>query len=151
MSKNSNEFLNHIPSIITVKSNRFYARKFQWRKLKIPFFSMKGDKAPGLDGFPPSFFQIFWEIVKMDIWEMVEEAREKRYISKEINNTFIALIPKKENVQSFDDFYPILLCNTTYNIIAKVMANRLKNALHVIISEDKSDSLLTNPLLRESL
>lgn len=68
-------------------------------EVKLTIFSMKGGKALGLDCFLPSFFQKIWEVLKKDIWEMVEEVREKRYMSEEINNTFIALISKKSTLR----------------------------------------------------
>lgn len=59
-------------------------------------------------------------------------------VLKDFNNTFIALIPKKVEFNSFDDFCPISLCNTIYKIISKVMANRLKPILELVISSEKS-------------
>lgn len=99
---------------------------------------MEGDKAPSSDGLPPSFFKKSLEILKNDIWEMVEESGEK-YMSKEINNTFITLMPKKDIAQTFEDLRPISLCNTTYKIIEKVMVNKLKKILLDIISEEHSE------------
>ncbi|XP_074301569.1 uncharacterized protein LOC141632969 [Silene latifolia] len=52
---------------------------------------------------------------------------------KEMNHTFIALIPKIENPQTANHFRPISLCSTIYKIIAKILANRLRSVLHKII------------------
>ena len=45
---------------------------------------------------------------------------------KEINHSFIALIPKGNNVASGNQFRSISLCNMLYKIISKLHANRLK-------------------------
>lgn len=57
---------------------------------------MAGDKVLDPDGFPPLFFHNFWAILRDDPLAMVEESREKIYMSKEINNTFIVLVGKRK-------------------------------------------------------
>jgi hypothetical protein len=51
-----------------------------------------------------------------------------------LNSTFIALIPKKDNPDTLDDFKTISLCNCIYMIISKVIARRLKTVLSHKIS-----------------
>ena len=50
------------------------------------------------------------------------------------NSTFLALIPKEVNPTSFDRLWPIYLCNASYKILAKLLANRLKPLLGALIS-----------------
>lgn len=73
-------------------------------------------KIPSPDGFPPAFFQIFWDIVEGDL---VLEARDffnSGKILKQLNHTFIAFVSKVVEPQSMTDFRPISLCNTIYKI-----------------------------------
>ena len=50
------------------------------------------------------------------------------------NSTFLALLPKEVNPSSFDRFLPISLCNASYKILAKFLANRFKLLLGKLIS-----------------
>ena len=50
------------------------------------------------------------------------------------NSTFLALIPKDVKPSTFDRFRPISLCNASYKIIAKLLANRLRPLLGKLIS-----------------
>ena len=50
------------------------------------------------------------------------------------NSTFLALIPKEANPSSFDRFCPISLCNASYKILAKLLANIFKLLLGKLIS-----------------
>ena len=54
-----------------------------------------------------------------------------------LNHTFITLIPKK-NSPGLHQYHPISLCNMLYKIFSKVLANRLKKILPLIISEHQS-------------
>lgn len=72
-----------------------------------------------------------------ELTEALECTRISSKILKEINNTFIALIPKKEKATHLGDFRPISLCNTVYKILSKVMINRMKPLMDSIISEEQ--------------
>lgn len=71
----------------------------------------------------------FFELVGEGLLEVVEESRGSGVIHAPINSTFIALIPKLDKAESFDDFRPISLCNCLYKIISKVINRRLKDVL----------------------
>ncbi|XP_038708506.1 uncharacterized protein LOC120003560 [Tripterygium wilfordii] len=57
---------------------------------------------------------------------VVTEFLQSGSIVPDINNTFIALIPKMKNALKLTDFRLISLCNVLYKIIAKLLSNRLK-------------------------
>lgn len=66
----------------------------------------------------------------------MQESPSGSFMLKDLNNTFISLFPKKKEVESFEDFKPISLCNNVYKVISKVIINRLKLALDSIISKE---------------
>eukprot|EP00253_Pinus_taeda_P029650 PITA_29650 len=99
--------------------------------------SMAKEKSPGPDGWSIEIFLHFFELIGAEITEVVEEARKKGEVYSPFNATFIALIPKKEVPESFEDFRPISLCNSIYKIIAKVIENRIKTILSRHISMEQ--------------
>eukprot|EP00253_Pinus_taeda_P024025 PITA_24025 len=68
---------------------------------------------------------------------MVKNAFRKHKLGDNTKSSHIALIPKEANPKSFDRFLPISLCNVSYKIITKIIANRLKKLLPIIISENQ--------------
>ncbi|KHN14499.1 Transposon TX1 putative 149 kDa protein, partial [Glycine soja] len=51
------------------------------------------------------------------------------------NSSFIALIPKLNDPQVISDFRPISLIGCIYKVIAKMLANRLRNIMPHLIDE----------------
>ena len=95
---------------------------------------LNGDKAPGSDGFTMAFWQFSWKIVKEDIMRMFKEFLEIGEFVKNLNTTFMVLVPKKGGVEELKDFRPISLVGSLYKLIAKVLANRLKRVMHGLIN-----------------
>ena len=95
---------------------------------------MEPDKAPGPDGFSIHFYRVCWPVIKQDLLRMITSFLRKAKVGGCTNSTFLSLIPKEVNPASFDRFRPISLCNASYKILAKLLANRLKPLLGSLIS-----------------
>lgn len=52
----------------------------------------------------------------------------------DLNDTLITLIPKLPVVTKLKDFRPISLCNVTYKLVAKVLAQRLRVLMEKLVS-----------------
>jgi len=107
-------------------------------EVRTALFSMESNKTPRCDGFGAGFFKTYWSILKSDLFNSVAEFFRNGKILKEINHTFLALIPKMSSPSSIGHFRPISLCSTVSKIIAKILANRLRPLLDKIISPFQS-------------
>lgn len=63
-------------------------------EVQMVVFSMGAYKAPGPDGFPPDFFQEFWDIFGTDVTLATKDFFRVGKLLKKLNFTYIALIPK---------------------------------------------------------
>ena len=97
-------------------------------------WAMESDKAPGLDGFSFHFYRVCWSIIKSDLFRILKSFQKKAKVGGYTNSTFLTLIAKELNPSSFDRFRPISLCNASYKILAKLLANRFKLLLGKLIS-----------------
>ena len=95
-------------------------------------------KAPGPNVFTSNFFHYFWDLIKEEVFEIIEESRDKKGVLKSFNETFLTLIPKEARADSLDKFHPIALYNVIYKIISKVIANQIKPLLPNLICLEQS-------------
>jgi hypothetical protein len=91
-------------------------------------------EALGPDGFTALFFKKYWSIVKQDVLNCIRNFFQYQQLLFEQNHTHIALVLKQNGSHYVHHFRPISLCNITYKIITKILANKLKSILSKIIS-----------------
>ncbi|XP_071721951.1 uncharacterized protein [Rutidosis leptorrhynchoides] len=88
--------------------------------------SSEDDKARSLD------------VVSRDVVRSCQQWLRQWRLPKNINATFLVLIGKIDKPVNMKDFRPIALCNVLYKILSKVLANRLKSILPLIVSPSQS-------------
>ena len=98
---------------------------------------LNSDKALGLDGFLIAFWIFSWEFVKK-VLGFFREFRDQCRFVKNMNATFLVLIPKNQTVEDFKDLRPISLVGGLYKIMTKVLANRIKRVLDKVISKSQN-------------
>jgi hypothetical protein len=59
-------------------------------------------------------------------------------LTKGVNATFIALIPKIDSPQRLNDFRPISLVGCMYKVLAKILANRLRAVIGSVVSDSQT-------------
>ncbi|KAL2932052.1 LINE-1 retrotransposable element ORF2 protein [Bienertia sinuspersici] len=124
------------PRLSTTQQDRLIA-PFTSSEVKAALFSMDGSKAPGPDGFNAQFYKDNWDIVGELMTKSILELFQKGKILKEINSTFISLIPKTERPENVSEFRPIACCNVIYKCITKMICARMKEVLQDIIAENQ--------------
>ena len=101
-------------------------KRIMMEELKDAMDGMKDDKELGPDGFNETFIKAWWEIVQKCLFKMVTKSQRCDKINGSTNSSFLALISKEKDANSFDIFRPISLFNIGYKIITKTMARKLK-------------------------
>jgi hypothetical protein len=77
-------------------------------------------------------------VIKEDFMAVFSEFHDQGEFVKNINSTFIALIPKVHGAKEIKDFHPISLVGGIYKIIAKILANRMRKVMDRIISKPQN-------------
>jgi hypothetical protein len=113
-------------------------KPFSEAEVKAAIWDCDSFKSPGPDGINFGFYKDFWEELKGDVMRFVSEFHRNGRLSKGLNSTFIALIPKVDSPQRLNDYRPISLVGSLYKILAKVLANRLRLVIGSVISEPQT-------------
>ena len=90
-------------------------------------------KAPRPDGFLALSYKHYWEIVGDQIILATQSFFRSGRILSELNEPFIAIIPKKNGSCNFNQFRFISLCNVFYKVIFKIIVSRLRPLLLCMI------------------
>jgi hypothetical protein len=77
-------------------------------------------------------------MLKDDFMIFITEFHRNGRLTKGINATFIALIPKVSSPQQLNDFRPISLVGCMYKVLAKILANRLRIVIGSVVSDAQS-------------
>jgi hypothetical protein len=98
-------------------------------------FQMEHNKAPGPDGFPAEFYQVFLGVIKDDLLAMFREFHKDTLNLFSLNFGIINLIPKIENATKIQQYRPICVLNVSFKIFTKVGTNRLNKVAKTVVSQ----------------
>lgn len=98
-------------------------------------FQLGAQKAPGIDGFSPVFFQYNWDVVGKAVLSFVTDTFRSKKFPADMNRTIITRIPKVDSPKYISQYRPITLMNVLIKVITKVVANRIKMFVAKLVSE----------------
>ena len=70
---------------------------FNEEEIRVVIFRLCAKKSPGPDGFPIVFFQMFWDLVKLDILSLFTQFYNGNMDLRFLNYALVVLILKKES------------------------------------------------------
>ena len=137
------QLLQQIKPKITDMQNQKLTKQIQIIEIKQALQTMENGKSPGIDGIPIEFYKEFFDLLKKDLQDICNYVLfEQKITPKTWNQAIISLIPKQtEKLNSLKYCRPISLLCTDYKILTKILANRLKQILPDIISQEQNCSI----------
>lgn len=73
-------------------------------------------KALGIDSMQVIFYKKSWNSVGKSVCNMVRSFLNSGHLLKELNRTYIILVPKTANPKTVNHFRPINLCDVFYKL-----------------------------------
>lgn len=143
--------LENLDSRVTPAMNASLLHPFVEDEVWFAFSQMHSLKSPGPDGYSAGFFQNSRATMGQDVIRAALHFLNGEQFEEGLNATNICLVPKVSSPTQVTDYRSISLCYVIYKLISKVLANRLKNVLPIIISSEQSafilGRLITNNVL----
>ncbi|WVZ71809.1 LOW QUALITY PROTEIN: hypothetical protein U9M48_020345 [Paspalum notatum var. saurae] len=124
--------IDDIPQV-SPQENELITAPFTPEEVRAAIFQMEHNKAPEPDGFPPEFYQVFWNIIKPDLMALFDEFYKGTLALNRLNFGNIILIPKVGDANKIQQYRPICLLNVSFKIFTKVATNRIVSVAHKII------------------
>lgn len=130
--------------------NNFLDQQFTEEEVSDTLAHMYPTKAPGPDGLLAAFFQKHWSSVKEGVITTCLHILNDGGSIAPLNHAYITLILKVHNPRKVTEFRLISLCNVIYRIVAKMLANILKQILNDIISPTQR-AFIPNRLITDNV
>ena len=118
--------------------NTTLLQRYSSEEVKQALFQMHPSKSHGSDDMSPFFFRKYWHIIGQDVTIAILSVLNFGHMLHNMNFTHIVLIPKNNELKNMSDYKPISLGNVISRIVSKVVANRLKHVLPMVISDAQS-------------
>ncbi|XP_074277008.1 uncharacterized protein LOC141600665 [Silene latifolia] len=127
--------LAHVKRSVSNDDADHLIKPFTAKEVSGAVFQMRAFKPPGPDDIPACFFQKCWPLVKKEVTKAVLSILNSGRVLRELNRTFITLIPKTDNPGGVSDYRPISLCNVFMRIVSKCITNRVAKVMGSLVSE----------------
>ena len=132
------EVVEVIPRVVSDEMNDKLIRDFTMEEVETAFKQMAPMKALSPDGMPPLFYKTYWSLLGSDVSYSILHYLNTRVLPPSLGNSFITQIPKVKNIEYVHQFRPTSLSNVLYRIFSKVLANKLRDIMPLLISEHQS-------------
>lgn len=99
--------LEELECRVSTEMNEVLMRSFSIEEVATTLKQMSPHKAPGLDGFLAGFYEDNWEVVGEEVCKSILAILNSGVVDRELNFTYIAVIPKIANPVWVTEFRPI--------------------------------------------
>jgi len=99
--------IEDIPQV-SILENEFLTTNFTEDEVRTAVFQMEHNKAPGLDGFPLEFYQVFWSLIKDDLMALFTDFYDGSLPLNSLNFGTMILLPKQKDVKAIQQYRSLL-------------------------------------------
>ena len=139
---NKREWTGEGAASLSVGQQEQLIRTFTEEEVRAAIQGLNGEGASGPDEIPIFFYQQCWNLVGPEVMATIKDFYIGVCNMDRLNKAFLVLIPKCQGAEQVGDFWPISLSNSIYLIIAKALANRLREVINYLVRPAQSAFIL---------
>ena len=100
---------------------------------------MARNKSPGSDGIAIDFYIVFWSRLKTFFFELVQYIVRHGICHETARKGLITLLPKKgRDLKNIKSWRPIILLNSDFKVLSKILATPLKTVLNKLVASEQT-------------
>lgn len=137
-----NTLLNAVSNTLSDDQRDEQAGFFTMEELESVKKKMNRGKSPGSDGITVEFYDMYWNIIKDDLLDVINEIGCVGKMPLSMTQAAIVLIYKnKGSRENLKNWRAISLLNTDFKFLTAMIANRIEPYLPYLIHDDQSCSV----------
>ena len=123
---------------MTALENELLEAPFTENEVREAVFSSYAEGAPSPDGFSFLFYQVFWDLIKVDLMNLIGVFEQGDLNLDRLNYAMITLIPKEPEAKVLKKFRPISLINCSFKIFSKLLNNRMVRVADRLVASNQT-------------
>jgi len=123
---------------VTALENELLEAPFTENEVREAVFSSYAEGAPGPNGFSFLFYQVFWDLIKVDLMNLIGVFEQGDLNLDRLNYAMITLIPKEPEAKVLKKFRPISLINCSFKIFSKLLNNRMVRVADRLVASNQT-------------
>jgi mannosylglycoprotein endo-beta-mannosidase len=112
-----------------------------YQQLRMAVIQAPKRKSPGSDGISSEFYEWGVDIMKDDMFKLYNHFFQTGDIPTTQKMGVIVCLPKHTVVKRVKDYRPLTLLNTDHKIYSRILANRLKSTLRIVIHDSQYSAI----------
>lgn len=114
-------------------------KEIQQEETEMAILQLKGGRSPEVDGLMNEFYKAFKDKLIPILKEIYDDIFRKEEVTQVMRMGLVKIIFKKRGDKAaLNNFRPITVLNSDFKILAKILANRLKDFLPKIIETNQA-------------
>lgn len=126
-----------LPSLLQSHDLEHLVSDFSIDEIKRVISDLPLNHSPEPHGLNGKFIRKCWDIIKPDFLRLFNDFFNNFIDLRSINSSHIALILKKSNPESVDDYKPISLLNYSIKSITKLLSSRLQDVILKLVHDNQ--------------